>query len=328
MKALGCSFVCLLDIRLDRMKILTQQIDRPSSWRSLWRIFLWVLIVCLSIPLLFYQWLQWQRPSPIPIIDRPLFAGVTYSRIYPELDVPVQLHVIRIDLTASGVSFTTTPSNGDAPLDTDAQTVRHFLEKSGSQVAINGSFFDPFHSRHPFDYYPHAGDPVNVQGYTMLDGELYSDDYRTYAILCLDGAQATFRPIPPCPVGTQQAITGHQYLLRAGQIYTPDDYSRARHPRTAVGLDETGETMWWFVADGRQAGYSEGMTMLELIDVAQALGVTDLLGFDGGGSSTLVYETADGGSDVLNVPIHTRLPGRERPVANHIGLYADSLIVN
>ncbi|HEY9729402.1 MAG TPA: hypothetical protein V6D50_23370 [Chroococcales cyanobacterium] len=41
----------------------------------------------------------------------------------------------------------------------------------------------------------------------------------------------------------------------------------------------------------------------------------------GCGSTTLVTATPKG-STVLNSPIHTKLPMRECPVANHIGFYA------
>jgi hypothetical protein len=50
-------------------------------------------------------------------------------------------YVDRIDLTAPGVGFFTTPHSG--PLDTIAQTTSQFLQSSGVQVAINANFFAP-----------------------------------------------------------------------------------------------------------------------------------------------------------------------------------------
>jgi hypothetical protein len=51
------------------------------------------------------------------------------------------------------------------------------------------------------------------------------------------------------------------------------------------------------------------------------LGAVDAINLDGGGSATLVV--ADHGRPrVLNSPIHTGVPGRERPSANHLGVGA------
>jgi hypothetical protein len=47
------------------------------------------------------------------------------------------------------------------------------------------------------------------------------------------------------------------------------------------------------------------------------------MNMDGGGSSTLVIENERGKSEVLNSPIDSHIPGRERPVANHLGVYVE-----
>ncbi len=46
------------------------------------------------------------------------------------------------------------------------------------------------------------------------------------------------------------------------------------------------------------------------------------MNLDGGGSSTMVVAGRDGQSRVLNSPIDNYIPGRERPVANHLGIFA------
>jgi len=45
------------------------------------------------------------------------------------------------------------------------------------------------------------------------------------------------------------------------------------------------------------------------------------MAMDGGGSSTLVVEDDDGSPIILNTPIDNYIPGRERPVGNHLGIY-------
>ena len=78
-----------------------------------------------------------------------------------------------------------------------------------------------------------------------------------------------------------------------------------------------------FVIDGRQPNFSEGVTLEELAAIIRAHGGWTALHLDGGGSSTLAREDADGRPSVVNAPIHGRHPpGRERPVANHLGVFA------
>jgi hypothetical protein len=45
------------------------------------------------------------------------------------------------------------------------------------------------------------------------------------------------------------------------------------------------------------------------------------MSLDGGGSSTMVIEGRDGGPRVLNTLIDEGIPGRERAVANHLGIF-------
>jgi hypothetical protein len=75
------------------------------------------------------------------------------------------------------------------------------------------------------------------------------------------------------------------------------------------------------VADGRQPGVSEGLTLLELAGVFVSLGVWDALNLDGGGSSTLVMEDADHTFGVLNTPVGRGEPGTLRQVATNLGFY-------
>ena len=75
------------------------------------------------------------------------------------------------------------------------------------------------------------------------------------------------------------------------------------------------------VVDGKQPNYSEGVTLAEFADLLIGYGVDTAARLDEGGSATLVAEGPGGKPVVLNCPIHTRIPGRERPVANHLGIY-------
>jgi exopolysaccharide biosynthesis protein len=80
------------------------------------------------------------------------------------------------------------------------------------------------------------------------------------------------------------------------------------HPRTAVGQLACGSLLF-IVIDGRQAGWSRGITVNDLRDIFIDRGAINAFNLDGGGSAAMVYE-----GKVLNKPSD----GRLRVVANNI----------
>jgi hypothetical protein len=93
-----------------------------------------------------------------------------------------------------------------------------------------------------------------------------------------------------------------------------------RHPRSAVGQRADGRIVMLAV-DGRQAGYSVGMTNFELALALMRFGVVTGSALDGGGSTTMAYD-----GKVLNRPSD----GSERSVAeallvHYYGVHAPDL---
>ncbi|MCX6500992.1 MAG: phosphodiester glycosidase family protein [Microbacterium sp.] len=67
-------------------------------------------------------------------------------------------------------------------------------------------------------------------------------------------------------------------------------------PRTAVGVIDENHLVF-VVVDGRQEGYSAGVTLTELADIMTGLGATTAYNLDGGGSSTMYFN-----GEVVNQP--------------------------
>ncbi len=160
-------------------------------------------------------------------------------------------------------------------------------------------------------------------GFASAEGVIYSRGWPHRPTLYLSadnraGMNRSFGPI-------YNAISGDFYFISRGQVHPPDMY-RPYHlqpdPRAALGLDEAGRTLFLVAVDGRQPNYSEGLTVIELGEILREYGVYTAFNLDGGGSVTLVVEGPDGRPLVLNSPIHARVPGLERPVANHLGVRA------
>jgi Phosphodiester glycosidase len=286
-----------------------------------------VLIGLVGAVLLSAFYLLWyfNRPLPEAVANQPLFEGVTYTRVV-QAEKPLVYHVIYIDLMAEGIAFLTTPADDIDSFDYAARTTGQFLSEFGVQIAINGDFFDPWWSRGVLDYYPHVGDGVNGRGIAMMNSAVVTEGYaprESFATLYITRDNHVSFSLPDGEI--QTAISGNTMVVINGQYNQPlehSDYLEQRHPRTAIALDESGTTLLLFVVDGRQPSYSQGVSMSELAALIIAQGGYDALNLDGGGSTTLVIEGANGQPQQLGSAIHTRIPYRERPIANHFGVYA------
>ncbi len=286
----------------------------------------------LLLPLILYGWLHWQRP-PRTTQERSLFQGIVYRREIRSTPRPLMIHIATIDLTAPGVKLLVTPGTPasektEVPTEINARTTSEFLKEFKLQFAINASFFYPFREVTPWDYYPRRGDRANVVGQAISNRSNYSAHESNWPVLCLmtsqGGNRAQISGGRECPEGTVHAVAGNQILVEHGKAVglNPDINDRNRpYPRAAVAMDKAGEKLWLIAIDGKQPFYSEGATLAELTKIILELGADSALNLDGGGSATLVAATSSGAS-VLNAPIHTKIPMRERPVANHIGFYA------
>ena len=276
-----------------------------------WLLFL--LFCVLVLPSLYFS----GRPLPIEM-KRSLGDGITYRRKVhtdPRLWVA---HIITIDLHTAGISFMVTPpddENGEYPL--KARKTSDFLEEYGLQIAVNGDGFTPWYSNSLLDYYPHSGDPVIPIGNSYSLGTRYSEGNRPTMYISKDNV-AQFETPKGKPYN---AISGSHMLIVEGEPIEGLD-SEIPAPRTALGVDFGPDRLVIVVVDGRQPFYSEGATLTQLADLMVEYGVYTAMAMDGGGSSTLVIEEG-GKAKILNSPIDSHIPGRERPVANHLGVYVD-----
>lgn len=287
------------------------------------------LISILVVPLLMYASLCLSRP-PRSDIEQQLFQGVSYQREARLQPRPLMLHVVTIDLTAPGLKFLVTPElRTPEGLEVKAQTTSAFLAKHNLQLAVNASFFHPFYEKSPWDYIPRSGDGANVLGQSISNGNIYSPAEKIWPVLCISAANQVEISHEKCAPGTAQAVAGNRFLMENGDRIPLDiDITEAKlMPSTAVAINEQADKLWIVVVDGRQPFYSEGVNLAEFTDILIELGAYTALNLDGGGSSTLVI-SQNGKPTLLNAPIHTRLPMRQRPVANHIGIYAQQVAVN
>ena len=124
------------------------------------------------------------------------------------------------------------------------------------------------------------------------------------------------------PIQPREAVGGFPVLVRDSLEVPGLDsagaatFAPVRHPRTIVGVASRGRRILLITIDGRQPGYSVGTTLRESARVALALGATEAINLDGGGSTTMVV--ARGGPDTTRFEVVNRPsdPQGERPVGN------------
>jgi hypothetical protein len=261
------------------------------------------------------------RPAPVPT-KRTLYEGVTYRRIVHVFPRPMIAHVIIIDRKTSSPEFFITPADNGGDLPLNARTTSQFLEEFDLQIAINGDGFDPWWSRGPADYYPHVGDPIVPLGFSASGGDVYTEGVEDSI-----GVEPTiyisrqhFPSFNRKPNKIFMALSGDRMIVEKGEFFPGLDDAE-RDPRTAIGINKNGRYLYLVVVDGRQPFYSDGATFLELAKILVDQGAYFAMALDGGGSSTMVVAGENGEPVILNSPIDNYLPGRERPVANHFGVY-------
>ena len=280
-----------------------------------------VILVALIASLLCvvgYSFYSADRPAPVPHKESLFDDAVTYHRRVYYLPRLVIAHVLVIDTKAPGFRFMVTPPDHDSDLPLNARTTTQFMEEFGPQIAVNGDGFHPWWSNGPLDYYPQSGDPVAPNGYAAWNGKVYAAGDETIKptlyVTRINGL--SFRK----PGRVFHAISGDRFLVQGGdKVDGLDDAER--DPRTALGLNKNGRWLYLVVVDGRQPFYSAGVTFDELAEILIAHGAYFGIALDGGGSSTMVVRGKDGQPRILNFPIDQYVPGRERPVANHIGIF-------
>ena len=150
------------------------------------------------------------------------------------------------------------------------------------------------------------------------------------ACLHVDGdliAIAPLSALPTAPIGDllqagPALVSRGRSLVRpgedlegfsAGRSQFDSDVTEGRHPRAAIGLDET--RLLAVASEGRADGEA-GLTLTELAELMAALGAREAINLDGGGSTSLVVE-----GRLLNRPRESDggdVPGGGRPLVTAI----------
>ena len=183
------------------------------------------------------------------------------------------------------------------------ETTSAMAERKSAILAVNG------------DYYG-----SRERGYVVRGGVIYRESTMGNEALAImrDGS---FRVVEESSIAVADlAADGAVEVLSFGPALVVDGCiavdegdevgkAMANNPRTAIGMMEPGHYIF-VVSDGRTKA-SEGLTLLELAEFMQGLGVKVGYNLDGGGSSTMVFK-----GEVINQPTTNGRTIKERSVSD------------
>ena len=172
--------------------------------------------------------------------------------------------------------------------------------------------------------------PLSLQpGQWMLTAGV---EYEATEQIALGDTVQLYCRLSPARTKLMEAISGGPRILRDGEVSIEVEKERLsrsfadkRHPRTAIGYSQDEQVLFLIVVDGRDPGYSVGMSLQELAEFMRTrlaefsrakVNAHQGLNLDGGGSTTMVVE-----EQVVNKPSD---PTGERPVANALLVVADA----
>ncbi len=245
--------------------------------------------------------------------DRMLGDGIRYRREVLEWPRRIVIHLLEVDLSRGSQLLASAPSQEGK---SEAVTATTAIDRLKADAVVNANYFYPFRESNPLDYSPHEGELVQALGTAIGQGKTYGKTAGDWVVFWShpDGRVGFGEPSP----GADSAVAGVACLVQKGQDVVRDP--EKPYPRSALALNKARDRLWLVVVDGKQPRYSMGMTLRELSRFLLQLGVEDAIQLDGGGSSTLAARDDAGRAVLLSRPCHTKVPGRQRPVANFLGV--------
>lgn len=249
--------------------------------------------------------------------------GITYSLRHLRAPRPNRAHILQADLSkrkAVPVVVVAPDPDGEGPAEAVLTPPLELVKDRPALAFINANSWGGVpDASGKTDSVHREGKAVMIGGLAMAGGMIRSPPDPGYV-------SVRFPPRDPPVIEEKshssiavEGVAGFQQIVRAGAVLPKPGGPLA--PRTAVGVDQKGDKLWLVVVDGRQDGFSEGMTFEELAVLMKDLGCHDAANLDGGGSSIMGVRSRDGRMRIVNSPSDRLLTTvRIRPLPNVLTL--------
>jgi exopolysaccharide biosynthesis protein len=146
------------------------------------------------------------------------------------------------------------------------------------------------------------GRAVDIHGMVVAGSKVVSPPESNRTSFWLDALQKPHIGTPASSDVVAEAVADWFSPLLTDTHIIPEPADHVLHPRTAVGFDDTGAWLLLIVVDGRQPGFSEGISLYELAQILRAQGCTQSINLDGGGSSIMLIQEPDKDVRTVNSP--------------------------
>ena len=252
----------------------------------------------------------------LPWRDSMLAEGVYWKSVHIRdsslFNSRQNLNLIRLRMNGKSMTFKVARTHPDGGMLTSDLAKQH-----SALAAVNASFFNV-----------QTGQSVNwikENGVTKDTSVLKGGKYGAHqtGIFVFSGMNAAILPRDTNSGMNWEAIIDWPNAIESGPVLLLNGkkidlkvnaFNKNRHPRTCACI--TADEIILLTADGR-TNEAYGLSLFELSDLLEALGCTDAINFDGGGSTTM-YVRNRSGSGVVNMPCDNRLFDHEgeRRVSN------------
>lgn len=242
--------------------------------------------------------------------------GLEYQMLVQTSPRPNRIHVLRVDLAAGKSEIrvvTAADPDGNGPAEAALTDPRVLASDPALLAFINCN---------PFDSFPNAagvkdrgwfeGQAVDITGLAAHDGQMISAADRGRAAIWIDRKGRAHLDVLPPEGEVVDGVGGWGVIVQNGEIMPRLVKNKAKldaangsehlNPVTGIGVDRTGQILWLVVVDGRQKGYSEGVSHYGLAKILHDLGCWNGALMDGGGSSVMGLAGPDGSIHVANSP--------------------------
>lgn len=220
---------------------------------------------------------------------------------YREYDTSIYV----ADVTVSDASYLKTAFAAATYGKNVTEATSTIADESGAILAINGDYYGAQNS-----------------GYVIRNGKIYrdtvSDSSQEDLVIYSDGSfeivtEGSVSASELLNNGAVQVLSFGPGLIENGEISVTEDEevdkAKTSNPRTAIG--QISELHYVLVVSDGRTEESTGLSLSELAQFMQGLGVTTAYNLDGGGSSTMVFN-----GTVINKPTTNGNSIKERSVSD------------
>jgi hypothetical protein len=231
----------------------------------------------------------------------------------------LRIHYLKVALQAHRLEVFALPGedpDGPGPAESQLTRPTDLFKKFHALATINANAFAglPHEPAAGPDWY--AGRPVDIHGLVVAGRKVISPLENNRTSFWLDARQKPHIGTPPSLDLVAEAVADWRSPLLIDSRIIPDPREQVLHPRTALGFDDTATWLLFVVVDGRQPGFSEGVSLDELARILQLQGCSQALNLDGGGSSIMLIQ--EPGQEVRTV--NSPSGGAQRPLPVMLGV--------